>query len=122
MNLSPRTINGLIATQREGMHTPSHAERHIETVTYYVCPVCDEKHDYRSEAAECCGEDDEHSEEASSCPVCGNRYGEPHVAADCCLWKDLDAPSRWRIADAVEAGATWAEALKLPDPFTGVPS
>lgn len=45
------------------------------------------------------------------CPVCTTQHSEYRLAADCCLWKDLPAPTRWRIADAVEAGATWLDAI-----------
>lgn len=75
-----------------------------------------ERHDHEDDAAECCapaGDPWLHDQEGEIlCPVCrqgGNR--DYHAAASCCLWKDLDAPARWRIADAVEAGASWDEAI-----------
>lgn len=64
------------------------------------------------------------------CPVCGRDHGtgddspyefpgtpvaepdEIHHAAHCCLWKDYDHAARVRIAERVEAGATWADAIE----------
>jgi hypothetical protein len=47
----------------------------------------------------------------NNCPVCGSSSDSPHYATECCLWKDLDAPTRWKIAAAVDLGSTWPEAL-----------
>jgi hypothetical protein len=79
----------------------------------YRCNVCRELNDDEDEAAECCTDEVEtHAEELPNwCPVCGKEATSPHEVADCCLWKDLDAPTRWKMADQVEAGATWAEVL-----------
>ena len=49
--------------------------------------------------------------EAWPCPVCGEEADSIHQAADCCLWKNLDWPTRYRIARAIENGSTWAEEL-----------
>lgn len=46
-----------------------------------------------------------------TCPVCGEKSTSPHEAVECCLWKDLDAPTRWTVAAALEAGSTWTEEL-----------
>lgn len=48
---------------------------------------------------------------ASTCPVCGEKSSSPHESVECCLWKDLDAPTRWKVAAALEAGSTWTEEL-----------
>jgi hypothetical protein len=48
--------------------------------------------------------------------VCGTTAETHRLAADCCLWKDIGAAERWRIADAVEAGATWADQLGVKAP------
>lgn len=45
------------------------------------------------------------------CPVCGDSTSSPHSAVECCLWKDLDHLTRWKVADAVDAGTPWREAL-----------
>lgn len=68
---------------------------------------------------------------ASQCPVCRKDFScqeedtawlytpepdaepdEIHHAAHCCLWKDHDHAARVRIAERVEAGANWAEAIE----------
>lgn len=48
---------------------------------------------------------------ACTCPVCGHESSSPHESVECCLWKDLDAPTRWKVAAALEAGSTWTEEL-----------
>lgn len=59
------------------------------------------------------------------CPICGQYHQqyEPetdtysradeaiHQAAHCCLWKNYDHAARVRIAERVEAGANWADAI-----------
>jgi hypothetical protein len=82
-------------------------------ITMYRCDTCDELHDDEDEAQDCRAEEDESSDrESDDCPVCGAESYDYRAATDCCLWKDLDAPKRWAIADAVEAGATWQEAIR----------
>lgn len=99
------------ATERQ---REQHRNRVVEVVVYRCCE-CRELHDDEDNAVECCAPDASdglhHEEGASHCPVCYDRHNSPREAADCCLWKDLDAPTRWRMADQVEAGATWTEAL-----------
>ncbi len=105
----------------------------------FKCPVCDDLHKRERDAESCCPRDaDEvwvhpksgevfHSEESlheymlaeadeSICPVCLNVCRDTHDAANCCLWKDLDASARFRIANAVDAGKTWADALEITCP------
>lgn len=130
MNLSPRTLSGLAAHIGIVQAVPVTAEKpekkRARAVMMYECPVCEELHDFRADAEDCCTENEEltaeQREAATTCPVCGEEHSEPRVAADCCLWKDLDAPTRWKIADQVEAGATWAKVLGLRDPNTGLAS
>lgn len=57
------------------------------------------------------------------CPVCSTLYADGetddddvivsglYAAVGCCLWKDFNALERQRIAEAIEAGATWLEAI-----------
>lgn len=84
-------------------------EQSIETATYYACPACDKAHPHRDEAAACCG--CAGAVAPQRCPVCDREAGDYEDAADCCLWKDLGAPDRWRIAAAVEGGSSWADAI-----------
>ena len=78
----------------------------------YQCDNCEEVHDFESDAEECCSDEGTLGASSQCCPVCGEDGGDYRDAADCCLWKDLAAPARWRIADAVEAGSTWQEAIE----------
>lgn len=68
------------------------------------------------------------------CPVCGRDHSRPeddafdfpwgpqtdpdeiHHAAHCCLWKTYDHAARVRIAERVEAGANWADAIDGENP------
>lgn len=89
-------------------------------ITLYQCDACEEEYDSRNEAEDCCTEEEPDEEpddhEPTDCPVCGSESYDYRDATDCWMWKDLDAPKRWAIADAVEAGATWQEAIER---FTG---
>ena len=75
----------------------------------YRCPECDTLHDDEDDAEDCC----KITEGQARCPVCDEKYESHRSAADCCLWKDLDAPTRWAIADAVEAGSDWVTELGI---------
>lgn len=84
----------------------------VEVVTMYRCTVCETKHYSRDEAEDCCAPSGLHDQEGFvNCPICGAGHPDHRHAVDCCLWKDIDAPTRWKIADAVELGATWEEAI-----------
>lgn len=83
--------------------------RQVERVTMWRCPECTEVYEWRDEAEECCPEEIE--TEQWKCPLCTAPNESAREAADCCLWKDFDAPTRWRMADAVDAGGTWADEL-----------
>lgn len=74
----------------------------------WECPDCSERHEDEDAVVDCCKAERDH---IISCPVCGALADGYLDAADCCLWKDLDMATRYRIADAVEAGSTWADAL-----------
>lgn len=66
----------------------------------YECPICERDH--------CRPGDD-------SCEFFGAPAADPdeiHHAAHCCLWRDHDHAARVRIAERVEAGANWAEAIE----------
>jgi len=108
--LSPATrrgmFNTLLAQERE---EAARKNPHIETVTRYICPreLCGMEHEDKQDAIDCCGADPEDA----ACPVCNAKHLDERTAADCCLWHDFDAPTRWAIADKVERGATWAEAI-----------
>lgn len=103
--LSPLNFSGLIAAQRNPREV--NPKRGSATaVMYYECDECGEHYDSEKEAQDCCAEPT-----PECCPVCLSEAASPRDAADCCLWKDLDAATRWRMADAVENGSTWAEQL-----------
>ena len=85
----------------------------VTEVTLWRCNVCSDLHDDEDDASECCSEAVTTNAEdfPKWCPVCGKEAISAHEASDCCLWKDLDAATRWKMADQVEAGATWVQVL-----------
>lgn len=112
IKLSPLNLSGLVARSRivpQEEQRPSRPHR----VTLWECPVCDERHEEREEAVECCAVKAEASSNDAQpcCPVCGIEYGDYRDAADCCLWRDLTFDARCQVADTVAHGATWIEAL-----------
>lgn len=118
INLSPAARRGIFHNLI-AQDTPESAEGkrqrdldRVEEVVMYRCTECQELHEDEDDAADCCEVEGLHDEEAPSiCPVCAAKFSSPHEASDCCLWKDIDALTRWRMADQVVAGATWAEVL-----------
>lgn len=121
IHLSPATSRGIFH-HLIAQDTPEAAEgkrnrdlARVKEVTLYRCTESQELYDDEDDAVACCAEDaveglhDE--EQASRCPVCASEFTSPREAADCCLWKDIDAASRWRMADQVDAGATWLQVL-----------
>lgn len=75
----------------------------------YVCGVCNEEHDTAHEAMACCGNGSD-----LRCPVC-LKYAESYEdAADCCLHlhPGLTHAARQLIAQDVESGDTWVDAVK----------
>jgi hypothetical protein len=138
MSLSPNTLYGLRATGYGSIADFSDAgPAWAAEYKRYVCPACDSSHKQESDAEACCPRDTEvvyESEDgqrydsaselaeavagsdadsacSSGCPVCAEPYTSHALAADCCLWKDIDAPTRWRIAAAVEQGTPWLDAI-----------
>lgn len=114
--LSPLNRSGvfhnLIAADNQAAIDRAHGRhRHIETVTRYLCPVCDDEHDDEDEAIECCASESD-GQGPNHCPVCGQENNSPRGASDCCLWKDIDAVARWALAARVEAGENWSEVLQ----------
>lgn len=45
------------------------------------------------------------------CPVCAHPADDNHDAAACCLWRDFGPLERFRIASAVDRGASWEDAI-----------
>lgn len=122
--LSPYTQYGLSvhSTGCEADHSESSSKEKRRNkpiwVDAYKCPVCGDLHEDEDDAADCCAFREQpvaarspHAEESVFCPVCGSAASDYRHAVDCCLWRDVDAPTRWRIADAVEAGAEWMDAI-----------
>lgn len=86
----------------------------VERVVMYRCEECGELHDWESDAEKCCAITPPCSDNtAHDCPICGQHFETARDASDCCLWHDIDAHARWAIADAVEAGSTWADELNI---------
>lgn len=119
----------LISSLRESMALaalyarPAAADRRgavRRQVTVYECPVCSEWHVDEDDAKECCAaaNDDSAREPTalapSHCPVCRQRAeaDSTYAAAECCLWKSVGHWDRYRIAQAVEAGAGWIDAIE----------
>lgn len=115
MSLSPLNFLGLVAQQRTPQDKP--AGGHAIAITRYLCSVCNADYENEVDAKECFGAEEEAGDKR--CPVCASKCDDTRDAADCCLWKDIDAPTRWRMADAVDDGSTWAEQLAA---YTGKPA
>lgn len=113
--IGPLNLSGLrLTVERECANPDDKSKKRdrVEEVVYYVCTNCDEEHDERSDAEKCCESEESGSVQKDHCPVCQREHLDAENAADCCLWKDLDAPSRWRIASLVEAGKSWTESIE----------
>lgn len=115
--LSTHTRNALFSRLVFNGHQEDPAREHerarSRVVVIYRCNVCLDDFDNEYEAEECCAEEDTPEASASACPVCRHQVPDNYRgAADCCLWKDFDAPTRWRIADAVETGSDWITEIK----------
>lgn len=125
----------LIAQNSVGPNILSADEDDVEQV--YICGTCETAHDYHHEAQSCCPVEvyaewrcgtcsEVHGQKADavsccgtgaapmSCPVCIERAESYRDAADCCLFlhPSISPAARERIADAVENGAAWADAIK----------
>ena len=60
-------------------------------------------------------------QEAERCPLCGtqqwgNHEDSIHKAAHCCLWKYMSHPERVKVAERVERGMSWQEAINGETP------
>ena len=112
MRLSPLNFSRLIAN-KNGLDSANKSG--LEPRQVWQCAACEDTHDCYRDAKTCC-----HAGDDVSCPICEISFQGSITAfrdaADCCLWKDLDALTRWRIADAVEAGSTWVEELLRQPP------
>lgn len=112
MQFSPLNFCGLIQNvSQTGDITQSVKNglvREIEIIKYECCS-CAEQYDAKEDALECCHD----VQRTTDCPVCNSACRDHRDATDCCLWKDLDGPTRWAMADKVEAGSTWAEVLNI---------
>jgi hypothetical protein len=110
MQLSPLNFSGLIQNiTQAGNTTETTTNGRVREIVLYECCECYERHEDEDDAAECCAEVSEYTD----CPVCKCVCSDHRDATDCCLWKDFDGPTRWAMADKVEAGATWAEVLNF---------
>lgn len=109
--LSPRTLAGM-ALEHPAPPSPD-GKVDIDTVLKYICPDCDEEHDRHDQAVKCCASVRAagRSEGPTGCPVCGAGCKDHHDAANCCLWKDLTPLARFNVANAVERGAEWPDAI-----------
>lgn len=120
MQLSPLNLALLVANDQldaEPAPVKSLRKKTVESVHCWRCVECCELHEFLSDAEDCCAEEwIKAGPSFAQCPICatdhGNHSDSWRLAADCCLWKDLDAPTRWAIADAVEGDSTWAEQLQ----------
>lgn len=117
MQLSPLNFRGLIDTMGivlVGRDAKIKERTRLEPIACWRCPECDHVHRDEDDAAECCADVGVKCAPTSmGCPVCAQECDSHRDASDCCLWKDLDAATRHRIADAVEAGSTWTEKLGI---------
>lgn len=111
--LSPATISGLKRFQELANQPTSDGERIYKYVDpVYPCPICGDEHDNETAALDCCqGADAEEANLRNKCPVCLIDHTDSHQAAHCCLWKDLTWLQRHLIANCVEAGTPWPEAI-----------
>jgi hypothetical protein len=129
LSLSPLNFRGLLASQHlvgePVTDQPPHKKRREgagEAEPCWRCCACEFTYELRRDAEECCADEEDdaprnraghHEDAPTPCPVCSMPAYSFRDAADCCLWKDIDAARRWRMADAVEAGGSWAEQLGL---------
>lgn len=81
----------------------------------WKCDACKDVHYDKSEAENCCPELVSPSDTAQpmQCPICMRAAESFEIAADCCLHTHptMTALGRWRVAELVEAGTPWAEAI-----------
>ena len=110
--LSPLNFSGLIHLR--GLQTEQQANKtKARAIECWRCVSCEEVYDDECEAEDCCAGSSHPEDAPTNCPVCGKTGTDHRDASDCCLWKDFDGPTRWAMADKVEAGSTWAEVLNI---------
>lgn len=116
LQLSPLNLSGLLARARsedwQATAAPGKKRLRAREIIRWECPVCGDtfNEDEEQDAENCCQGKAADAARAG-CPVCGQAFIDHREAADCCLWKDIDAPTRYGIADAVEAGSSWVAEL-----------
>lgn len=113
ISLSPLNFNGLIATSKGLMSDlpEGHPAQKTRTaIECYRCPACRQVFDDEDQAIECC-KDEDFLVGVNMCPVCTSNATDPRAATNCCLWKDLDAATRYALADRVANGEPWAVVL-----------
>lgn len=116
LKLSPLNFQGLIATS---INLPNpyadESEDRPHAIECWRCSECSSVYDDEFDAEECCADKSgPHAEEGRiTCPICAASATDHRDAADCCLWKDMDASTRWTMADKVEAGARWTDLLNV---------
>jgi hypothetical protein len=122
IRLSPATRRGMFSTMLAAElrapfpGAPKKNKARAVAVIRYECHDCGEEWRDEEDAEECCvpATNTTADEPLLHCPVCDTEFPEStqhREVSDCCLWHDFDAWTRWGIADKVEAGATWAEAI-----------
>lgn len=74
----------------------------LESASPTECPICGRDHD----------RDTPEELDSLACSAPATDGDATHHAAHCCLWHQFDHASRTRIAQRVEAGSNWAEAIE----------
>ena len=112
--LSPLNFRGMLAqagVTPNGAEKPQQKGKRRPAIECWRCAECLEVYDWEDEAEECCADLTPAASSNSDCPVCGEGHNSPRDAVDCCLWKDMSQSERYAVADKVEGGATWLDAL-----------
>lgn len=114
MPLSPLNLSNLLEHGSAAQSLDDIEQRRMpntaDFVMAYRCSECGELHEDRHEAEFCCARllpVVNGVTVSACCPLCASPFQTHREAVDCCLWKDFPAPTRWEIADAVEAGGEW---------------
>lgn len=84
-------------------------------VQKWKCEVCQTVHHDEDEAEDCCPElaSPAGAYQPMQCPICMREAESFEIAADCCLHTHptMTAIGRQRVAELVERGTPWAEAI-----------
>ena len=67
------------------------AREHMQPVKCYTCPMCDEKHNDYSAAAECCPRTPD-EDRCYECPTCSKLYDDAAEAYLCCDENQVELP------------------------------